>query len=305
MVEPDPESSGPFYRYNLAEGQVYFSAFHLRPDTAESYVEAVHRHQVRWMTGYAVSLYLLAKFILERNLPMPELKAVVTTSEKLTPGMRQMMEAAFRCRIFEEYSTVENVLFASECEQGCLHLSPDVAVVEILRPDGSRCLPGEAGEVVATSLTRYYQPLIRYCLGDVAAWEAKPCLCGRQMPVLKEVVGRVEDVVVGPDGRRVVRFHGIFVDQPHVQEGQVIQDAIDLVRVKVVPTQGFDQSDVDDIIGRIHQRLGPQVRVIVEPVERIPRSVSGKFQAVISRLHEQGISEAERTGLVEGISTEV
>ena len=48
--------------------------------------------------------------------------------------MRQIMEQAFHCKVFEEYSTVENVLFASECEHGRLHVSPDVAVVEILRP---------------------------------------------------------------------------------------------------------------------------------------------------------------------------
>ncbi len=230
---------------------------------------------------------------------MPPLKAVVTTSEKLTPGMRKVMEAAYGCRIFEEYSTVENVLFASECEQGCLHLSPDVAVVEILRPDGSRCLPGEAGEVVATGLTREYQPLIRFRLGDVAAWDPEPCSCGRQMPVLKEVLGRIEDVVLGPDGRRLVRFHGIFIDQPHVQEGQIIQETLEHIRVKVIPTQGYDQRDVEEITHRIQQRLGWQVKVEVETVSQIPRTASGKFQAVVSRLHEQGLPEAERTGISE------
>jgi len=61
---------------------------------------------------------------------------------------------------------------------------------------------------------RDYQPLIRFRLGDLAAWDPEPCSCGSSMPILKEVVGRVEDVVVGPDGRQMVRFHGIFVDQP-------------------------------------------------------------------------------------------
>jgi phenylacetate-CoA ligase len=46
------------------------------------------------------------------------LKAVITTSEKVTPEMRDVIERAFRCRVFEEYSTVENTLFASQCEHG-------------------------------------------------------------------------------------------------------------------------------------------------------------------------------------------
>jgi phenylacetate-CoA ligase len=285
MVEPDPASKGPYYRFNSAERQVYFSPFHLRPDTAQQYVDALNRHRIEWGTGYAVSYYLLARFMLEKGIAPPQyLKAIITTSEKLTPEMRVVMEKAYGCRVYEEYSTVENVIFASECEHGRLHVSPDVSVVEILRPDGSACLPGEAGEVVVTSLSKTYQPLIRFRLGDVAMWDAEPCPCGRQMPVIKEVVGRIEDVVVGPDGRQMVRFHGVFVNQPHVREGQIIQEALDLICVKVVPSDGFGQTDVDEIVHRIQQRLGGSVNVIVESVDEIPRTKAGKFQAVISKM---------------------
>ena len=290
MVEPDPESKGPFYRFNQVEKQVYFSAFHLRPDTAHFYVAALRKHNIQWMTGYAVSFYLLAKFILEKGLDVPPLKAIITTSEKLTTEMRQVMEKAYGCRIYEEYSTVENSLFASECEHGRLHVSPDVGIVEILRSDGSPCEPGEVGEVVTTCLMRSYQIFIRYRLGDLAAWDPEPCPCGREMPVIKEVVGRLEDVVVGPDGRQMVRFHGIFVNQPHVIEGQIIQEALDQIRVKVVPTVGFNQSDIVDIQHRIQQRLGTSINVLVETVTEIPRTKAGKFKAVISNIKNGDLS---------------
>jgi phenylacetate-CoA ligase len=296
LVEPDPQSKGPFYRFNYVERQAYLSAFHLRPDTAPLYVEALRRRGIVWMTGYAVSHYLLASFMLEQRLSVSGLKAVITTSEKLTPAMRTVMQAAFGCRVYEEYSTVENSVFASECEHGRLHSSPDVSVLEILRSNGEPCLPGEPGEVVATCLFRDLQPLLRYRLGDMAAWDPEPCPCGRGMPVIREVLGRVEDVVIGPDGRRMVRFHGIFVDQPHVREGQIIQERIDRIRVKVVPTSGWGEADVQDVVSRVRQRLGPGVEVVVEPVQSIPRSAAGKFQAVISRLREQGVAAAERTG---------
>ncbi len=284
MVEPNPNSVGPFHRFNLAERQVYFSAFHLRADTAAQYVDAMRRHHVEWGTGYAVSFYLLARFMLEKKIPAPNLKAIVTTSEKLTAEMRSVMERAYGCRVYEEYSTVENAIFASECAQGRLHVSPDAAVVEILRADGSACEAGEAGEVTVTPLSRVYQPFVRYRLGDVAAWDSEPCSCGRAMPVIKEVLGRIEDVVVGPDGRQMVRFHGIFVNQPRVREGQIVQEALDRIRVKVVAAEGFGEADIADIQGRVKQRLGAGVNVIVESVDSIPRTRAGKFQAVISLL---------------------
>lgn len=284
MVEPDPHSTGPFYRYNAVEKQAYLSPFHLGPSTAVQYVEALRRTGVQWLTGYAVSYYLLARYILEQDLRVPPLRAVITTSEKVTAEMRATMEKAYRCRVFEEYSTVENALFASECEKGKLHISPDVGVVEILRPDGTACKTGEVGEVVTTCLMRSFQPLLRFRLGDLAAWDDEPCPCGRSMPVLKEVVGRIEDVVVGPDGREMVRFHGIFVGQPHVREGQIVQEALDRIVARVVPTPGFGAEDQRDIIERIKQRLGDDVSVTVECVKAIPRSASGKFKAVVSRV---------------------
>lgn len=284
MVNPDPEDNTHVYRYNAAEKQVYFSAFHLKPRTALNYIQALKKHKVVWMTGYAVSFYLLARYILEQNLDLPEIRAIITTSEKLTLEMRRVMEKAYQCRVYEEYSTVENALFASECAHGRLHVSPDSGIVEILRPDGSNSGPGEIGEVVTTCLIRNYQPMVRFRLGDLAAWDPEPCPCGRQMPVLKEVVGRIEDVVKGPDGRQMVRFHGIFVNQPNIIEGQIIQETLSHFTVKVVVTNNFSESDVIDIQNRMHQRLGSEVSILVERVESIPRTRSGKFKAVITKV---------------------
>jgi phenylacetate-CoA ligase len=284
LVEPNPDSRGPFYRYNAVERQVYLSAFHLRPDTARLYVRAFRKHSIQWLTGYAVSFYLLGQMILNQSLSPPPLKAVVTTSEKLTREMREVMEKAYGCRVYEEYSSVENAVFAGECEGGRLHVSPDAGIVEILREDGTPCGPGEVGEVVATCLFRTYQPLIRYRIGDLAAWDDHPCPCNRPMPILKEVAGRLEDVIIGPDGRQMVRFHGIFVDQPHVREGQIVQEALDRIRVKVVPCGQFGPRDEQDVIERVRQRLGSQVTVTVQLVDSIPRTKAGKFQAVVSML---------------------
>jgi phenylacetate-CoA ligase len=284
MVEPDPERETNIYRYNFAEKQVYFSPFHLKPKTAHLYIDALRKHNIKWLTGYAVSYYLLAKYILEQNIQVPEIKALITTSEKLTTPMRKIMEEAYNCKVYEEYSTVENALFASECECGRLHISPDVSIVEVVRPDGSPCAPGEVGEVVTTCLMRTYQPMIRFRLGDLAAWDPEPCPCGRQMPVIKEVVGRIEDVVTGPDGRQLVRFHGIFVDQPNVVEGQIVQEKLDYFVVKIVPTRYFCDDDIKEIKRRMHQRLGPDVTIDVEKVDSIPRTNSGKFQGVISNI---------------------
>lgn len=296
MVEPDPDSTGPFYRYNLLERQTYLSPFHLSEKTASQYVKALHKHNVQWLTGYAISYYLLAEYILAQRLKVPILRAIITTSEKVTDRMKQVMEQAYQCKVYEEYNNVENVLFANECEQGRLHVSPDVGVVEILHPDGSPCKAGEVGEVVATCLFKTYQPFIRYRVGDLAAWDDRPCPCGRSMPVIKEVLGRIEDVIICPDGRQMVRFHGVFINQPHIKQGQIIQNKLDALLVKIVPTDGFNSADEQEVVRRIQQRLGNQVSVNVEVVDKIPVTKSGKYKAVVSFLSGRDKYKASHMG---------
>jgi phenylacetate-CoA ligase len=96
----------------------------------------------------------------------------------------------------------------------------------------------------------------------------------------------------------MVRFHGIFANQPRVVEGQIIQETLSRIRVKVVPAAGFGAVDVEDVVSRMHQRLGSEIEIIVETADSIPRTTAGKFQAVVSLLRDQGLVAAERTGLV-------
>ena len=294
IVEPDPVSSGPFYRYNLFEKQIYFSAFHLAPQNAAAYVSAMHRHNTRWMTGYSHSTFHLASMILDQKLDAPALKAVVTTSEKITPDMRAVIEQAFSTRVFEEYGAVENTFLACECEEGRLHVSPDAGIIEIVDENFEPVPPGQLGEVLSTGFIRPGQPMIRYRNGDRAAFSEETCPCGREMPVLKEVLGRIEDTIYGPDGRRMVRFHGIFVEQPNVRAGQIVQESLEHIRVRIVPAENFGEADELDIIQRVQQRLTESVIVTVEQVDALPRTKSGKVRAVVSHLRDEEISRSTK-----------
>lgn len=284
LVVPDPLSPGPFHRYNFFERQVYFSAFHLSGKTVQQYVAALNKHRIRWITGYTHAMYQLACLMLEQGLSAPSVSALITTSEPLTAEKRQIMESAFQAKVFEEYGCVENVLFACECEQGGLHISPDAGIIEIVDERMRPVAPGTPGEVLATGLLRESQPFIRYRLGDCAILARDPCPCGRRLPRLESVVGRMEDLVYGPDGRRVGKFHGLFVNQPHISEAQVIQESLHLIRIRVVAKPGFCEQDRTELIRRLHQRLSDQVQVQVELVDQIEKTAAGKFRAVISKV---------------------
>ena len=107
--------------------------------------------------------------------------------------------------------------------------------------------------------------------------------------MIREVIGRVEDVVYGPDGRRMVRFHGVFIDQPNVIRGQIVQQALDRIVVRVEPTLEFGDADRQSLAQRVRQRLGNTVHVEVRTTDRFEQSASGKLRSVVSHLSAEEI----------------
>jgi phenylacetate-CoA ligase len=286
-ILPSADARPPYYRYNLFERQTYFSAYHISPTNAPNYLKGIRDNKVEYMNGYAMSNYFLARMFDELSLEAPELKAVVLSSEKLTPGMRAVFRRVYGCRTYDGYSGVEACGLISEHSSGELLSSPDVAVLEFLKEDGSGAAPGEAGEVVCTGLLNYDQPLIRYRIGDVVKLsDRRRSEAGLEMPVIDEIVGRVEDKVVGPDGREMVRFHGIFVDVPHLVSAQVVQEELEWLNIRAVTETGFGTSEEEIIGKRVRSQLG-NIRVTIEQVDEIPRNANGKVPAVISKLKKQ------------------
>jgi phenylacetate-CoA ligase len=280
----DGLATAPYYRYNYIEKQTYFSAYHISKDTAANYVKGMIENKVEYMTGYASANYFLARFIEEAGIKAPALKAVLTSSEKLTQEMRDTFKRVYGCETFDSYNGVDLCNLISECEHHRMHIVPDAGIVEIVNSEGKPCRPGETGEIISTGLLNYDQPLIRYRMGDfVKLSENQHCKCGRSMVVIDEIVGRLEDTITGPDGRQMVRFHGIFINIQTVIEAQVVQLGISQFQLNLVTSAKPTQAEIDLMKSRMRSQLG-EIEVEINLVNNIPKNANGKFKAVISML---------------------
>ena len=280
-VLPNVIGKAPYYRYNAAEKQTYFSAYHISGETTPNYVEGLKRNKVEYLVGYAMSIYILADFILNLDIESPKLIAVLTSSEKLTSQMRTTIEKAFRCKVFDAYSGVEACGLISENSKNELLFSPDTGIMEIIDITGQQVNPSESGEIIATGLLNHDQPLIRYRIGDrgkVAQDQST-----HEFLKVDEIEGRVEDVIINLDGKRMVRFHTLFIEIPNLKAAQIIQKKIDLIQINLIPDTGFDKSNEKLIIKKLQSQLG-NVNVEIEYLKSIPKEKNGKFKAVISNL---------------------
>ncbi len=290
LVVPATVRRPPYWVWNATSRQLYLSSYHLAPETAAGYLGALERSKVSYLLGYASALSSLARLAEEEGLVAPRLGVVLSNAEPLYAHQRVVVERVFGCPVRDTYGTAELAGAASECEAGHLHLWPEVAVIEVLDDDGAAALPGTPGRLVATTLLNGDMPLVRYEVGDriALAPPERECSCGRRLPLVASLEGRLDDVVVTPEGRRVGRLDPVFKGGLPIREAQIVQETRTRVEMLVVPAAGYSPRTRAELGERLAERLGPSIEVEVREVEHLERGRSGKLRAVVSKLpHEE------------------
>jgi phenylacetate-CoA ligase len=267
---------------------------HLAPDLIPSYLDALVRYRIRYIAGYPSSIATLAEEALRLGRDDLNMVVVLANSEPLLPHQREVIERAFHCPARETYGMAEMVASATECEKGRLHQWPEAGLIEVL--DGQCPVPaGSPGELVCTGLLNADQPLIRYRVGDCGRVppEDELCSCGRSLPLMTSVDGRTDDILYTPDGRRVYRMNPVLYGLP-LREAQFVQESVNRMRVRVVPSAGFGAASEQALAARIRERMG-DIGVHVEEVAEIARTATGKFRLVICQ-----VPAAEREAVLAG-----
>jgi phenylacetate-CoA ligase len=189
--------------------------------------------------------------------------------------------------VYDRYGSREVGLIASQCgEGGWMHINAESVLVEFVR-NGHPVAPGELGEVLITDLRNYAMPLIRYRIGDLGTPMAGTCACGRGLPLMQMVAGRVTDFIVRPDGGLVSGISlatYLITGRPGIGQVQLHQHETRDLLVKVVPGPGFSSADLSCLRERARSYLGDAMAVHFRIVASIPKEASGKYRFSISEV---------------------
>jgi phenylacetate-CoA ligase len=241
------------------------------------------------MDGYAEALDFLAHYLKSRGNVAVKPKALMSSAQTLPASSRQQIESAFGCKVFDKYGSREFSGIAYECEaHNGHHVVAEGYLVEILR-DGVPAAPGEAGEIVVTDLNNFCFPFIRYRIGDlgVAMDPGQECSCGRGMPLVGNIEGRLQSIIQGTDGRYLP---GSFF--PHylkefdyaIKRFQVIQDRRDAITFQVVKGGRYSDDVLQEVLATFRKYLGDQMQIETEFVENVQMVRTGKRLASVSKL---------------------
>jgi phenylacetate-CoA ligase len=210
----------------------------------------------------------------------PGMRQVITLAESVTPALRTRCLEQWGVPISDLYSATEVGYMAFQAPQGDHYLVPDEVVrVELLDDNDMQVEPGDSGRVTVTPLHNYGMPLIRYAIGDYAErGEVSPC--GRTLPVINRILGRVRNMLNYPDGRTSwpLFADSRFRDIAPVKQFRVIQRTIDTLELQVAaesPLTGHQRAALAEVI---QKRTQYPFTIEVTEHDEIARSAGGKYE---------------------------
>ncbi len=273
-----------------------------------------------YISTYATNAGALLEEAARAGVRWPGLRQVMTFGEVVAPELRARCLEVWGAPLVDGYSSVELGHLAQECpldgrsaEEDPLgsrdgsavhvsaahvsaphvsapryHVAAEQVLFEVLREDGSACAPGETGRVVVTSLHNFVMPLIRYELGDYATL-GEPCECGRGLPVLTRIDGRVRGLLRLRDGDVLwPRFaSNILGRELPIRQFRLVQTGYVEFRLELV-SEILTEPQVARlralVLGVLKRHLGevPQLALVYR--ESLPRSAGGKFEDFVSEV---------------------
>ncbi len=268
-------------------GRKFFSVFALDDAMIRRYLEYVRRHRPALLDGYAEAFNVVANFLAREPLDGLQAGAIISSAQTLPPETRALIEAQFGCKVFDKYGAREFSGMAHQCEaHRGYHVNAESYIVEVVR-DGRPAAEGEVGAVLVTDLNNRCVPLIRYQLGDLAVATHRTCSCGRGLPLLERVIGRLQSVVLGTNGRYLpaAYFAHFFKDYEYaVARYQVVQEARDRLDVRIIRKSRFSQHTEDEIRRTLAEVLGQDMTIRFEFVDRLELGRTGKAQSCICKI---------------------
>lgn len=257
----------------------------MNAENVADFVEQIQKFKPVVIKGHPSTCYYMARYMKEHGLKFDNLHATICNGETLIPYVRELIQDAFGCGIWDTYGS-EGIETASQCcPTSGHHVSAEAVITEIVDRDGNPVPEGTEGRLIVTALDKWAMPFIRYDTQDAATMSSERCSCGRGLPLLSTVKGRLVDMGLSPSGKllSVYAFTPLFAKSPGIDAWQVVQEAPEELVVYIQPAFDFQNKIKDAVKKEIEAYAGSDVNVTVNIVENIPLTPSGKRRFFISK----------------------
>jgi len=269
------------WKQNLKEriaGSTYLSAWKSNDEDFENWYRLIKKNKSTIIVCYASTGSRFAKWVLDNNLKLDRLKGVFCTSERLYDEQKKLIVNAFNCKVYNLYGCGEVNHIACTCNNGNMHINPDMVVVELGNPNKNGDKP-----LILTGFTNEAMPFLRYVNGDAGSLLKTKCNCGINSPLMDLSVARLSDIFLFKDGKKYPSLYFILRLYDEGFEGielfQFYQNKIDHIYLYIVKNKKFDEHTekrLEDVVGEIEMHIDYVAKVTLEYKGYIQQSISSK-----------------------------
>lgn len=268
----------------------FFQAVHIKSTIpVEQQIAQLREARADLIVGYASLVYEVARHVTPDDLKYIRPKFIGINSELSTQDQRNFISETFHCPVYDEYSTEETWMIASQCRNNNYHIFTDNVWVEFIDSKGQEVKPGEMGEIVLTTTRSPAMPFIRYRIGDMGTYSNAACPCGLGFPILQSFEGRADDCFILPSGKFVSSLKLLNTFTMYIkkylhllEEFKVTQVSSDLIVIRIVKGKQYDESQLEELLADLRRLLDDTVSIKVEFVEAIEKSDGIKRKAIES-----------------------
>jgi phenylacetate-CoA ligase len=249
-------------------------------------LEWLYRKDPEYLITFPSNAAALAQHSQIDGVSLQNLREVRLVSEAVDEELRASLQDAWGVTVTDTYSAQETGTLALQCpEHAAYHVQSENILLEVVDANGHACKPGETGRVLVTTLHNFAMPLIRYEIGDYAT-VGETCNCGRGLPVLTHILGRVRNMLVLPSGEaHWPNLAATFYRQaaPVIQH-QLVQHDLEHLEARLVVERPLTVEEEAALRTLIVERIGHPFSVQFSYPERIERSRSGKYEEFVSHV---------------------
>lgn len=256
-----------------------FSPYDTSEENLNKIISSLKNNKYKLIRSYSQFLYSLGLRLKHDGLHF-NIKSITTTAEALMAEHRVIFKEVFNAESFDQYGCGEIGGVAFECDHhNGLHIAEERVIVDV----------NDKNELIITDLDNYSMPFVRYWNADQAILSDTPCSCGRKSRLIKTIMGRTCDYIIGLNGEFLhwayfwhLFFDSGIADKQNLKKFQIIQEAKDSIKIRIV-SDPISAEQLELLTRNIQNRLG-EIKVVYIMDDDIENTKTGKYRPVINKL---------------------
>jgi phenylacetate-CoA ligase len=200
------------------------------------------------------------------GIKLPSIRFILASYEFVSVAHKRILDRVFKVPVFNLYGSTETGHLLMEDDRERMQPNLAHAYLETVNADAQG-----VGDLVVTTLTNEYMPLLRYRIGDLVQEQSDGYT----------IHGRHRDALRSTEGRRVTTW---AVDQcltgiAGVMHYQLRQEQNGDCRLRFVPDRGGPgQEELRTLVAKLEDLLCLTKGLDVQRVDNLPPTPSGKYR---------------------------